>query len=104
MKRQQDIQRVLEDFEGSRKMREAKSLHQERELPMSLGEFYTKLHDVEKYDETELEHEENETENSIDEQGNDTREMKGIPEVTSEELQTAITRLKKKANQQWNQS
>ena len=63
-------------------------------------EFYTKLHDVEKYDETELEHEENETENSIDEQGNDTREMKGIPQVTSEELQTAITRLKKKANQQ----
>ena len=58
------------------------------------------LHDDEKYDETELEHEENETENSIDEQGNDTREMKGIPEVTSEELQTAITRLKKKANQQ----
>ena len=74
-------------------MSKAKSLHQERELPMSLGEFYKKLHDDEKYDETELEHEENETENSIGEQGNDTREMKGIPEVTGEEFQTAITRL-----------
>ena len=69
------------------------------------GEFCKKRHDDEKYDGTELEHEENETENSIDEQGNDTREMKGIPEVTSEELQTAITRLKKRqiSRQQWNQ-
>ena len=46
-----------------------------------------------KYDETELEHEENETQSSIDDQGNDAREMKGIPEITSEELQAAINRL-----------
>ena len=45
------------------------------------GEFYTKKpYDDDKYDETELEHEENETENSIDDQG--------------------YERLKKKANQQ----
>ena len=33
--------------------------------------------------------------NSIDNQGNDTRERAGIPEITSKEMQTAINRLKK---------
>ena len=46
-------------------------------------------------EETDLEHEENETESSIDEQSTDTSEMKGIPEITIEELQTAIKKLRK---------
>ena len=37
----------------------------------------------------------NETENNIEDQGTDTNEMKEIPEITTEELQTAINRLKK---------
>ena len=67
---------------------------------MSLENSSKKLFVDYKYDATELEHEENETENSIDDQGNDTREMKEIPEITSEELQTAINRLKKKKENQ----
>ena len=55
-----------------------------------------KLYDDKKHEETELEHEETETESSIDEQSKDTSEMKGIPEITIEELQAAINRLKKK--------
>ena len=46
-------------------------------------------------------------ESSIDEQSKDTSEMKRIPEITIEELQTAINRLKKKrkiSRKQWNQS
>ena len=67
---------------------------------MSLVNSTKKQNDDNKYEETELEHEENETESSIDEQSKDTSEMKGIPEITIEEVQTAINRLKKKANQQ----
>ena len=36
-------------------------------------------------EETELEHEENDTENSIDEQSRGTNEMKRTPEITIEE-------------------
>ena len=42
----------------------------------------------------------------MEDQGTDTKEMKEIPEVTTDELQTAINRLKKRqiSRQQWNQS
>ena len=63
------------------------------------GEFYRNLSDHKEHEETELSHAENETENSIDDQSQGTNEMKRIPETTTEELQTAINRLKK-ANQQ----
>ena len=59
---------------------------------MSLGEFYKNLYDDKEHEETELKHEENETENSIDEQSKGTNEMKRILEITAEELQTAIHR------------
>ena len=75
-------------------------LHQGRELPMFLGEFYKKLQDDQEHEETEQEHEENETESSIDVQSKDTSEMKRIPEIAIEEPQTAINRLKKEANLQ----
>ena len=70
------------------------------------GEFHKKLYDDQEHEETEQEHEENETESSIDVQNKDTSEMKRIPEITNEELQTAINRLKKMhiCRQQWNQS
>ena len=69
-------------------------------------EFHKKQYDDEKYEETSLEHEENETESSIDEQSKDTRVVKGIPEIIVEELQTAINKLKKRfmSRQEWNQS
>ena len=70
------------------------------------GEFHKKLYDDQEHEETEQEHEENETESSIDVQNKDTSEMKRIPEITIEELQTAINRLKKRqiCRQQRNQS
>ena len=73
---------------------------------MSLGISTKKTYDDKEHEETELEHGENETESSIDEQSEDTSEMKRIPEITIEELQTAINRLKKRqiSRQQWNQS
>ena len=43
---------------------------------------------------------ENETESSTDVHYNSTDEMTRIPEITTEELQTAINKLKKKANLQ----
>ena len=65
-----------------------------------------KLNDDHEHEETEQEHEENANESSIDVQNKDTNETKRIPEITIEELQTAINRLKKRqiCRQQWNQS
>ena len=73
---------------------------------MSLGEFYKKLNDDQEHEETEQENEENENESSVDVQNKDTIEMIRIPEITTEELQTAINRLKKRhiCRQQRNQS
>ena len=79
-----------EEYSSPRsRKRKAKSLHQGKEFPMSLGISTKQL------EETEQEHEENENESSIDVQNKDTSEMKRIPEITIEELQTAINRLKK---------
>ena len=47
-----------------------------------------------------LESNKNETENNKEDQGSDVEETKEIPEFTTEELQAAINRLKKKANQE----
>ena len=45
---------------------------------MSLGEFYKKLYDDDKYDEAELEHEKMRLKTGL--MIDDTREMKGIPQ------------------------
>ena len=52
------------------------------------GEFYSKLYDEDQNDGTEMESDKNETEN-------DEKEMIEIPEITTDELQKAIKRLKK---------
>ena len=59
------------------------------------GEFYKKLYDDNEQDETEQEIGENKNENSIDVHNNNTNEMMRIPEITTEELRTAINKLKK---------
>ena len=60
------------------------------------GEFYKQFYDDQEHEETEKENEENENESSIDVQNKDLSETMRIPEITTEELQTAINRLKKR--------
>ena len=43
-----------------------------------------------------MESDKNETENNIEDQGTEVKETKEIPGVTTEEVQAAINRLKKK--------
>ena len=64
------------------------------------GDLYKKFYDDQEHEETEQENEETENESSIDVQNKDTSEIKRIPEMTTEELQTANNRLKTKANLQ----
>ena len=59
------------------------------------GEFYRKLYDDNEQEKTEQENGENENESSIDVHNRNTNEMMRIPEITTEELQTAINKLKK---------
>ena len=47
-----------------------------------------------------MESDKNETDNNIEDQSTDVKETNEFPEITTEELQVAINRLKKKANQQ----
>ena len=65
------------------------------------GEFHSKLYDDDQYDNTETEYDKNETENNIEDRGTDTKEMKEILEITTEELQTQKGKI---SRQQWNQS
>ena len=69
-------------------------------IASAFGEFYSKLYDDEQHEGTELESNNNETENNKEDQGYDVEETRDIPEVTNEELQAAISTLKKKANQE----
>ena len=70
------------------------------------GEFRKKLYDDNVQEETEQENGENENESSTDVHNMNTNEMMIIPEVTTEELQTAINKLDKRQirRQQRNQS
>ena len=73
---------------------------------MSLEISTKKLYDDSEQDESEQEIGENENESSTDVHNNNTDEMTRIPEITTEELQTPINRLKKMqiCRQQRNQS
>ena len=110
--RQQDIRRKLEDFKGEtnipgiksakKKVLITKIKNEKGEIITSrkgianvFGEFYKKNLDDNEQDETEQEIGENENESSTDVQINDTDEMTRIPEITTEDLQTAINKLKK---------
>ena len=75
-------------------MRKEKSLRHVKGLPMSLVTS-TKKYDNNEQDESEQEIGENENESSTDVHNNGTDEMTRFPEITTEELQTAINRLKK---------
>ena len=55
-----------------------------------------KFFDDNEQDDTEQEIAENENESSFDVHNNNTTEMMTIPEITTEELQTAINKLKKR--------
>ena len=70
------------------------------------GEFYKNIDDDNEQEESEQEIGENENENSIDVHNNNTNEMTRIPEITTEELRTAINKPKKRqiSRQQRNQS
>ena len=80
MKRQEEIQRILEDFKriknisgiksAKRKVLITKIKNEKGEVITSrkgianvFGEFYSKLHDEDQHDETEMESDKNETEN-----------------------------------------
>ena len=62
---------------------------------MVFGEFYKKYIDDNEQDESEQEIGENENDSSTDVHNNGTDEMTRFPEITTEELQTAINKLKK---------
>ena len=105
MKRQEEIQRIPEDFKGikniagiksaERRMIIAKIKNEKGEVITSrkgianvFREFYSKLYDEDQHDATEMESDKNEAEN-------DAKELIEIPEITTDELQQAIKRLKK---------
>ena len=112
MKRQQDIQRILEDFKGVRNIPGIKSAKKKvlitkikndkgecvtsrKGIADVFGEFYKRLYEDNEKDDSE--HEVNEDDNySNTDVHNDTEETAGIPEITTEELQNAINKLKRR--------
>ena len=112
MKRQMDIQRILEDFKGIRNIPGIKSalkrvlitkiknekgecITSRKGLADVFGELYKKLYEDNDQDESEQELGEDENKSSTDVHNKNTEEMTRIPEITTEELQTAINKLKK---------
>ena len=105
VKRQQVIQRILEDFKGVRSIPGIKSARKKvlitkiknergdiitsrKGMANVFGEFYEKLYGDNEQDEYD-------DESNIDVHISDTEETTRIPEITSEELQDAIRKLKK---------
>ena len=112
MKRQQDIQRILEDFKGVRNILGIKSVKKKvlimkkkndkgecitsrKGIADVFGEFYKRLYEDNEKDDTEHEVNDDDNYSNTDVHNNDTEETAGIPEITTEELQTAINKLKK---------
>ena len=123
MKRQQVIQRILEDFKGVSNIPGIKSAKKKvlitkiknatgdiitsrKGIANVFGEFYKKNFNDNEQEETEQEIGEEENESSIDVHDNNTNEMTRTPEITTEELRTATNKLKKRqiSRQQRNQS
>ena len=113
VKRQQVIQRILEDFKGvsnipgiisAKKKVLITKIKNERGEIITLrkgianvfAELYKRLYDDNEQGEYEREIRENGNESSIDVHINDTDEMTRIPEIAAGELQDAIIKLKKK--------
>ena len=110
--RQQDIQRILEDFKGVKnipgiksatrrvlitkiKNEKGETITSRKGIANVFGEFCNKLFDDNEKEESEQEIGENENESSTDVHNNNTNEMTKIPEITTEEWRTAINKLKK---------
>ena len=109
MKRQMDIHRILEDFTGVRNIPGIKSAKKRVHITTKkekgecitsrkgiadvFGEFYQKNVDDNEQDASELESSEDENKSSTDVHYNSTDEMTRVPEITTEELQTAINKL-----------
>ena len=113
MKRQQDIQRILEDFKGVKdipgirsapkrvlitklKNEKGKIITSRNGIANVFGEVCKKLFDDNEQEETEQEIGENENGSRIYVHTNNTNEITRIPEITTEELRTAINKLKKR--------
>ena len=111
-RRQQNIQRILEDFTGVKNIPGIKSTkkrvlitmieNETGEISTSrkgilnvLGDFYKKKYDDKEKVETEQEFGENENESSIDVRTSNTNVTVRIPAITTEELRTTINQLKK---------
>ena len=105
MKRQQEIQKILEDFQGVRSIPGINSVKKKvliikiknergeiitsrKGIAKVFGEFYRQLYD-------DNEHDEYGNESNMHVHISDTEEKTRIPEITSEELQDAIRKLKK---------
>ena len=112
MKRQQDIQRILEDFKGGRNIPGIKSAKKKvlitkikndkgecitsrKGIADVFGEFYKRLYEDNEKDDSEHELGDDDNYSSTDVHNNNIEETAGIPEITTEELQTAINKLKK---------
>ena len=63
-------------------------------------EFYKRLYEDNVKDDSEHEMDDDDNYSNTDVHNNNTEETTGSPEITTEELQTAINKLKKKANPQ----
>ena len=112
MKRQQDIQSILEEFKGVRnipgiktakkrvlitkiKNDKAECITSRKGIADAFGEFYKRLHEDKEKDDSEHEVNDDDNYSNTDVHNNDTEETAGIPEITTEELQTAINKLTK---------
>ena len=114
MKRQQDIQRILEDFKGVRNILGIKSAKKKvlitkikkndkgecitsrKGIADVFGKFYKRLYEDNEKDDSEHELGDDDSYSSTDVHNNNTEETAGFPEITTEELQTAINKLKKR--------
>ena len=70
--------------------------HLGKELPMSLVNFTKNFYEDNEKDDSEHEVNDDDKYSNTDVHINDTEETTGIPEITTEELQTAINKLKKR--------
>ena len=111
MKRQQDIQRILEEFKGVRNIPGIKTakkrvlitkikndkgecITSRKGIADAFGEFYKRLYEDKEKDDSEHELGDDDNYSSTDVHNN-TEETAGIPEITTEELHSAISKLKK---------
>ena len=112
MKRQQDIQRILEEFKGVRNIPGIKTakkrvlitkikndkgecITSRKGIADAFGEFYKRLYEDNEKDDSEHEVNDDDNYSNTDVHNNDTEEMTRIPEITTEELQTAVNKLEK---------